>query len=159
MQNVFGIRVGVSINLFVKNREKSSEKPNIFYYRTDDLWNKERKFNFLNEHQHIGNVAWNPIEPNKQYTWLTKGLHPEFDTFIPIGTKAAKAVKGEVSGVIFKTYSAGVKTGRDAWVYNFNRNVLTENVQGMIDTYNAEVDRWQRREDSASKCKRLCDLR
>ena len=88
--NVFGIRVGVSINLFVKNREKSSEKPNIFYYRTDDLWNRERKFNFLSEHQHIGNVAWKPIEPNKQYTWLTKGLHPEFDTFIPIGTKEAK---------------------------------------------------------------------
>ena len=145
--NVFGIRVGVSINLFVKNTQHPSEKPNIFYYRTDDLWNKERKFNFLDEHEHIGNVEWNPIQPNKQHTWLTEGLHPEFDTFIPMGTKEAKAQKGAAANVIFKTYSAGVKTGRDAWVYNFNRDVLSENIRGMIRTYNAEVDRWQRRED------------
>ena len=38
-------------------------------------------------------------------------------------------------------------TNRDAWVYNFNRNALTENVQGMIGTYNTEVDRWKRREN------------
>ena len=111
------------------------------------MWNKERKFNFLDEHQHIGNVEWNPIQPNKQHTWLTEGLHAEFDTFIPIGTKEAKGIKGEAADVIFKTYSNGVKTNRDAWVYNFNRDALNENTRGMIRTYNAEVDRWQRRED------------
>ena len=145
--NVFGIRVGVSINLFIKNNQNPSEKPNIFYHRTDDLWNKAKKFNFLDEHQHIGNIGWTPIQPNKQHTWLTEGLHAEFNTFIPMGTKEAKAVKSETAGVIFKTYSAGVKTGRDTWVYNFNRNVLDANVQRMINTYNAEVDRWQRREN------------
>ena len=145
--NVFGIRVGVSISLFVKNKQHSSEKPSIFYYRTDDLWNKERKFNFLDEHQHIGNVEWNPIQPNKQHIWLTEGLHPEFDTFIPMGTKKAKARKGTAANVIFKTYCRGVVTNRDAWVYNFNRNALSDNIRGMIRTYNAEVDRWQRRED------------
>ena len=144
--NVFGIRVGVSINLFVKNKQNPSEKPNIFYHRTNDLWNKERKFNFLDEHQHIGNVEWSPIEPNKQFTWLTEGLHVEFDTFTPIGTKEAKAVKGEATNVIFKTYCRGVVTNRDAWVYNFNRDALNENIREMIGTYNAEADRWQRRE-------------
>ena len=144
--NVFGIRVGVSINLFVKNKGKSSEKPNIFYCRTDDLWNRERKFNFLNEHQHTGNVEWNSIQPDKQHTWLTEGLHAEFDTFSPMGTKEAKASKDATVNVIFKTYCRGVVTNRDAWVYNFNPNILTENVQRMIGTYNAEVDRWKRRE-------------
>ncbi len=76
-----------------------------------------------------------------------KGLHAEFDTFIPVGTKETKAAKGETAGVIFKTYCRGVVTNRDAWVYNFARSVLTENVQGMIDVYNAEVDRWNRREN------------
>ena len=144
--NVFGIRVGVSINLFVKNKGKSSENPNIFYFRTDDLWNRERKFNFLNKHQHTRNIEWNSIQPDKQHTWLTEGLHAEFDTFIPIGTKEAKASKGAVVNVIFGTYCRGVVTNRDAWVYNFNRNVLTENVQRMIGTYNAETDRWKRQE-------------
>ena len=39
--NVFGIRVGVSINLFVKKKENRSELPRVFYYRTDDLWNRK----------------------------------------------------------------------------------------------------------------------
>ena len=145
--NVFGIRVGVSINLFVKNKQNASKKPCIFYSRTDDLWNKKQKFNFLTEHEHTGNIKWQTIEPNKQYTWLTEGLHAEFDTFIPIGTKEAKTLKSETVDVIFKTYCRGITTGRDAWAFNFNRNVLTENVQQMIDTYNAEMDRWKRREN------------
>ena len=142
--NVFGIRVGVSINLFVKTKQNPSEAARIFYYRTDDLWNKNKKFDFLNESQQTDGIEWQTIQPNEHYTWLTEGLHTEFNTFIPIGTKEAKGRKSTASNVIFKTYSAGVKTGRDAWAYNFNRNVLTVNIQCMIDTYNTEVDRWIR---------------
>ena len=140
--NVFGIRVGVSINLFVKNKESRSGTPRIFYYRTDDLWNKKQKFDFLTECQHVGGIAWKPIQPDTRHTWLTEGLHAEFDTFIPMGTKEAKAVKGAAVGVIFETYSNGVTTNRDAWVYNFNRNVLTENMSRLIENYNMEVARW-----------------
>ena len=49
--------------------------------------------------------------------------------------------------MIFKTYSNGVKTNRDAWVYNFNRNTLAENINRMIETYNSEVARWMQRTD------------
>ena len=145
--NVFGIRVGVSINLFVKRKADSSESPRIFYYRTDDLWDKKQKFGFLNESQHIGGIEWRSIQPDARHTWLTEGLHAGFDTFIPMGTKVAKAEKGEATDVIFKTYSNGVKTNRDAWVYNFNRNTLTENMSRMIETYNSEVARWRQRTD------------
>ena len=145
--NVFGIRVGVSINLFVKNNGNLSETPRLFYYRTDELWNKKQKFDFLNESQHTDGITWKPIQPDARYTWLTEGLHAEFDTFIPMGTKVAKAAKGEAVDVIFKTYSNGVKTNRDMWVYNFDQSTLTENIGRMIENYNTEVDRWKRRED------------
>ena len=145
--NVFGIRVGVSINLFVKNKQNAAEKPHIFYYRTDDLWNKKQKFGFLNERQHVGNIAWQEIEPNERYTWLTEGIHSEFDTFIPIGTKETKAIKGAAVNVIFKTYCNGVKTNRDAWVYNFDRETLSKNVQRIIAYYNQQTLRWEHRED------------
>ena len=145
--NVFGIRVGVSINLFVKKKADSSETPRIFYYSTDDLWDKKQKFDFLSERQHIGDVAWQPIQPDARHTWLTEGLHTEFDTFIPMGTKKAKAVKGTAANVIFKTYSNGVKTNRDAWAYNFSRSALAENISRMIQTYNTEVARWAQRTD------------
>ena len=145
--NVFGIRVGVSINLFVKNKQNSSEDPRLFYYRTDALWNGKEKLDFLTKQRHLGNIAWDAIQPDRRHTWLTEGLHAEFYTFIPIGTKTAKAQKSEAENVIFKTYSNGVKTNRDAWVFNFNVDSLVQNIQGMIETYNAEVDRWKRRED------------
>ena len=154
--NIFGIRVGVNINLFVKtgramNRtttnEDASVPSRIFYYRTDDLWNKKQKFDFLNERGHIGNIDWQPIRLDARCTWLTEGLHAEFETFIPMGTKEAKAVTNAVVDVIFKTYSLGVSTNRDAWARNFNRNTLAENMNRLIGTYNAEVDRWKRREN------------
>ena len=47
--------------------------------------------------------------------------------------------------VIFTRYSSGGKTNRDSWAYNFNRNVLTENMSRMIDTYNEQVFKWERR--------------
>ena len=144
--NVFGIRVGVSINLFVKTKQRS-KTARIFYHRTDDLWNKKQKFDFLNERQHIDNVEWQTINPDDRHTWLTEGLHAEFDTFIPIGSKKAKATKGKVEDVIFKTFSSGVKTNRDAWAYNFNPNALAENIERMIDTYNEQVFKWARLRD------------
>ena len=161
--NVFGIRVGVSINLFVKNgREMNRPTTNegssipvqdsrngarIFYYRTDDLWNKKQKFDFLNERGHIGNIDWQTIQPDTRYTWLTEGLHTEFETFIPIVTKKAKTEKSEAIEAIFHRFSNGVKTNRDAWAYNFNRNTLAENMSRMIEIYNTEIDRWKRHEN------------
>ena len=145
--NVFGIRVGVSINLFVKKKADSSAAPRLFYYRTDDLWNREQKFDFLNECQHIGDVALQPIQPDARHTWLTEGLHAEFDTFIPMGTKEARGQKVAAVDVIFQTYSTGISTGRDAWVYNFDQNVLCENTDRIIENYNAEVARWAQRTD------------
>ncbi len=154
--NVFGIQVGVSINFFIKKSvDKTDSKPapkttQIFYARVDEFWRKEEKYSYLDSKQHYQNIEWQQITPDKRHTWLTEGLHAEFDTFIPMGTKQAKAVKGAAVDVIFKTYSCGVGTSRDAWVYNFNRDGLAENVQRIIETYNAEVDRWKRREDKGA---------
>ena len=143
--NVFGIRVGVSINLFVKNNEKPSELPRIFYYRTDDLWNRKQKFDFLTECQNMEQIGGNRIQPDERHTWLTEGLHTEFDTLMPVGRKETRSVKHEATGVIFQAYSTGISTGRDAWIYNFDRSSLTGNTNRMIENYNAEVARWQQR--------------
>ena len=141
--NVFGIRVGVSINLFVKKKRDASEAPRIFYYRTDDLWDKKQKFGFLSERQHTGGVAWQTIQPDARHTWLTGGLHAEFDSFVPMATKESKADKKVPESVLFKTYSRGVATCRDAWAYNFSRDMLTENMKIMIGNYNEQTLKWK----------------
>ena len=145
--NVFGIQVGVSINFFVKrNTTKTSLKTaEIFYARVDEFWRKEEKYRYLDSKQHYQNISWQQITPDSRYTWLTEGLRPEFDTFLPIGNKAAKASDTNKVETLFKTYSVGVVTARDAWVYNFTRNALKENLTQMMEYYNGQVFQWERR--------------
>ncbi len=140
--NVFGIQVGVSINVLVKTKDAAPRKQGkIYYARVDEFWRKEQKYDFLDAQRHCGNIEWREIEPDKNHTWLTEGLRSEFETFLPMGSKAAKAGEEEA---IFKTFSNGVKTNRDVWVYNFDRDTLAQNVQGMIQIYNDHVARWSR---------------
>ena len=149
--NVFGIQVGVSINFFIKKADNTNSQTQIFYGCVDEFWRKEDKYDYLNSKQHYQNVEWTRITPDKRNTWLTEGLHAEFDTFIPMGNKAMKAAKGVATGVIFKTYSLGVSTNRDAWAYNFDQNALTENMSRMIETYNEQVFKWERRKNRDAK--------
>ncbi len=55
--------------------------------------------------------------------------------------KALRAVELET---IFKRYSAGVATGRDSIVYNFECGLLGRHIKQFIEDYNAEVSRWVR---------------
>ena len=141
--NVFDIEVGVSIALLVRTGEPI-DFPCIFYNDETGLQSKAQTFDFLNKHQNVSNVTWQEIKPNANHTWLTEGLHADFNDCIPMGTKAAKKKKGIAQDVIFKTFSLGVSTNRDDWVYNFNQGSLRENVQRMLETYTAEMDRWNR---------------
>ena len=143
--NVFGITVGVSIAMLVRTGEPV-DSPCIFYNNETELSSKAQTFHFLKKYQDIGNVTWQTIKPKSHHTWLTGGLHDDFDTLIPMGTKEAKEKKGTaetVEGVIFKNFSLGVSTNRDVWVYNYNQDSLRDNVQRMLETYTAEVDRWK----------------
>ena len=148
--NVFNIQVGVSINLFVKTnqyRDEGPESARIFYNGETAEMSKETTFEFLEKGEHIGNINWDRIQPDARWTWLTEGLREEFETFLPMGSKVAKAAKSEVSGVIFHQFSGGVQTNRDAWAINFNQDALAENIQRTIKFYNSHVFNWERREN------------
>jgi len=71
-----------------------------------------------------------------------EGLHSEFDDFLPLGTKKAKAKNASNDGIIFKLYSGGIKTNRDTWAYNSSQSELAINMQRMIETYNGQVLKW-----------------
>lgn len=146
--NVFDIKIGVSIAVLVRTGEPINS-PCIFYNNETELSSKEQTFHFLETHENVGNsnITWQEIQPDEKHTWITKGLHADFDTLIPIATKEAKEGKGTTEtteGVIFKNFSLGVSTNRDFWVYNFNQDALRDNVQRMLETYTTEVDRWRR---------------
>ena len=143
--NVFDITVGVSIAMLVRTGEPI-DSPHIFYNDETEPLSKAQTFHFLKTHNNVGNITWEEVQPNEKHTWLTKGLHDDFDTLIPMGTKEAKEAKGTAKiteDVIFKTFSLGVSTNRDFWVYNFNQDALRDNVKRMLETYTVEMDRWR----------------
>ncbi|MCY4079591.1 MAG: N-6 DNA methylase [Caldilineaceae bacterium] len=148
--NVFGIQVGVSINFLVKKCGKALSQTQLLYARVDEFWRKEEKYRYLNKMEQYVNVNWKKITPDRRHTWLTEGLHAEFGTYISMGSREAKAARGEAVDVLFHVFSNGVKTNRDAWAYNFDRSALTENMRRMISTYNEQVSMWERRSDQGT---------
>jgi predicted helicase len=113
------IRVGVGITFLVKQKHLS-KPPEVWIYSIDDYLKSSQKHEFLARAGHFFEVPIQLAQVDQNYTWLTEGLRAEFADFLPLGTKAGKAAKGESEGVMFKVYSRGVATSRDAWAYNFN---------------------------------------
>ncbi len=140
--NVFGIQVGVGITIAVKIANASKQK--LFYYRVPEYWRQMDKLKFLADKGSISGVVWEELQPDEKHTWLTGGLHRDFSTFLPMGTKEAKSGKGIQAQTIFKTYSLGVSTNRDGVVYDFDYSTLEARVKQFIENYNTEVFRWIR---------------
>ena len=143
--NVFGIQVGVSINLFIRKPKAKNAKrrATIRYHAVARDWRKERKYQFLEEKADIKGVKWAKLEPDDKGNWITNDTDEEFNAFLPIGSKEAKA--GTSVPTVFRTYSLGVSTNRDAVVYDFDAKRLAKRVEQFADDYNAELSRWQKK--------------
>ncbi len=142
--NVFDdmIRVSIGITFFIKHKQPKSQAE-IFVYSVDDYLKSPEKKAFLDNTKNYANVQMERVVIDKKHTWLTDGLHSEFDEFLPLGTKEAKGAKTAADGVVFNLFSNGVKTNRNAWAYNFNQSELADNMQRLIETYNEQVQQWQ----------------
>ncbi len=141
--NVFGIQVGVCITFLVRRRlaEGQTRQGKLYYARMDEWWRKGEKYQQLEQWEMLDRVGWQTLTPTAKNVWLSEGLQTDWDDFLPLGTKEAKAGQGQA---IFELYSNGVKTNRDTVVYDYNTEQLEERVRAMIEAYNVEVDRYQR---------------
>ena len=103
--NVFDdqIRVGVGISFFIKKADATSgTETEVWIYSVDDYLKAREKQKLLTDFRNYTNVPMKKATIDAKHTWLTEGLHIEFNTFIPMGTKEAKAAKGTAVDVIFK---------------------------------------------------------
>ena len=115
----------------------------LYYHRLPEFWRKENKLDFLSDNS-LSTVDWQRLIPNPKHTWRRTDTEDEFDSFLPIGSKEAKRAKPDQAVTIFKTYSSGVKTNRDAHVYDFSVSTLSKRMRRTVEVYNAEVDRYSR---------------
>ena len=139
--NVFGIQVGVGITILVKN--KDSAERFIRYHRVPENWRKTEKLDWMAEKVDLDGIEWQNLTPNAKNAWLTEGLEEDFETLVPLGSKEAKASFSAKSKTVFKTYSLGVSTNRDEWVYDFNSETLAEDMKHFVHFFNTEAQRWK----------------
>ena len=83
-----------------------------------------------------GISEWERITPDEHHDWIRQRSQ-EFVQFYPLGSEDVKAARAD--DVVFKLFSNGYKTGRDAYIYNFSRAVCTENARRMTQGYLAAI--------------------
>ncbi|MFP6022494.1 type ISP restriction/modification enzyme [Helicobacter pylori] len=129
-----GSRATIAIVFFVK--DKSVPNNTIFYYEVEDYLKREAKLNLLAGFENLESVPFKEITPNAKGDWINQ-REDAFDKLIPL-----KRDKTLQNNSIFDINSLGVLSGRDPWVYNFSPKILTQSVQTCIDTYNADLKRF-----------------
>ncbi len=139
-----GSRATIAIVFFVK--DKSVTNNTIHYYEVEDYLKREAKLHLLAGFENLDFVPFKEITPNAKGDWINQ-RDDSFDKLIPL--KRDKKLK--ILNTIFDLNSGGVVSGRDPWVYNFSPKILTQSVQKCIDTYNADLKRFNARFREAFK--------
>jgi hypothetical protein len=117
-ENVFDIREGAAIALFVK-------QPNAKHrgVRYGDLWGERReKYNWLAEHD-VSNTKWRRLDP-----------HSPTYALVPVPRRGKREYqRGWAVTDIFPVGSNGVQTSRDALVVDFTERELTKKIAVFLD--------------------------
>lgn len=154
--NVFGMgtRTPIAITIMVKNPE-AKENGKIYFYEIGDYLTKEEKLEKIANLKSIEAITqqglWQAITPDKHNDWLNQRDDGFYD-YISIGDKKDK---NEVT--LFENYSRGLASARDAWVYNYSKSKLAQNVSSMIDFYNSELERYKNSDDIKNQPSKLAD--
>ncbi|GHR11911.1 hypothetical protein VN1247_07160 [Helicobacter pylori] len=138
-----GSRATIAIIFFVK--DSSAPDNTIFYYEVEDYLKREEKLNRLAHFTDLDAIPFKTIIPNNKGDWINQ-REDDFDKLIPL-----KRDKKLQNPSVFDINSGGVASGRDLWVYNFSKDALTQNVQKCMDTYNADLERFNARFREAFK--------
>ncbi|WQW95709.1 hypothetical protein FE359_03535 [Helicobacter pylori] len=129
-----GSRATIAIIFFVK--DASVKNSAIHYYDIGDYLKREAKLNLLANFENLDFVPFSEITPNAKGDWINQ-RNEEFEKLIPL--KRDKTLQNDS---IFDINSLGVASGRDPWVYNFSQETLKQSVQNCIETYNADLKRF-----------------
>ncbi len=139
-----GSRATVAIVFFVK--DSSVTNNTIHYYEVGDYLKREAKLNLLASFENLESVPFKEITPNDKGDWINQ-REDAFEKLIPL----KRDQKLKIFDTIFDINSGGVATNRDPWVYNFSPNALMQSVKNCIDTYNADLKRFNERFREAFK--------
>ncbi|EIX9817567.1 N-6 DNA methylase, partial [Campylobacter coli] len=111
-ENVFDIKVGVCISLFVKYKDEPSNGAKVFYYSTGDnnIFSRKEKFALLDDLRQKGlnAIKWEELSLDEPYFWFIKKEfeNEEYEIFWALASDKALGDKKS----IFLNYNSGIET-------------------------------------------------
>jgi predicted helicase len=116
-------------------------KAKIHYHDIGDYLTREEKLSIVKKFGSMGNpeILWTELKPNEHGDWIAM-RNESFDAFIPMEPEKKFDLKTQT---FFNTYAIGVATNRDAWVYNFSKQAVSDNMKRMIKFYNEQTGKFQ----------------
>lgn len=128
--NVFRdtVKVGISISFFIKTGESKSE---LNYAEVPDYMKSAEKLNWLAKNS-VDTLQFKKITPDSNAVWLNQ-TNSDFDKLIPL-------VDDPCSLFDFKLL--GPTTGKDDWVYDFDKKHLESKIIFFIDHYNKLIKKY-----------------
>ena len=133
-ENVFDIMQGVSINIFIKNRNSplgnhtESKEPHCQIYHYDLYGKRKDKYNFLYENS-LDSIPWNRLNPK-----------PPFFLFIPQNESLREEYDRGISVKdMFRISSVGVVTGKDSVFIANDMQTLKEQIINYCNEFDEEL--------------------
>ncbi len=129
-----GSRSTVAMLIAVKN--PAGSRPCQIHYRDiGDYLTRDQKLAII-DHDHLATVVWATITPDQAGDWINQ-RNDSFARYPIIGDKK------NTQKSVFATYSRGLETTRDAWVYNFSLDRLESSVAHTVSFFNSEAQRYE----------------
>ncbi|SHP22416.1 Conserved protein of uncharacterised function (part2) [Mycobacteroides abscessus subsp. abscessus] len=146
---IFGGGSRNTVAIFIGVKDPTTTSPCTIYYRDiGDYLSRDDKLRILDSDD-LEAVEWESITPNKHGDWINQ-RDDNYAIYPPIGEKKPKP--GQV--VVFKSFSRGLESTRDAWVYNYSAATLKGSVTQLVSSYNSLITPFENYCDSHSITKR-----
>ncbi|EFO9319031.1 N-6 DNA methylase [Campylobacter coli] len=130
-ENVFDIKVGVCISLFVKYKDEPSNGAKVFYYSTGDnnIFSRKEKFALLDDVRQKGlnAIKWEELSLDEPYFWFIKRefKNEEYEIFWALASDKALGDKKS----IFLNYNSGIETQKDNIAIQLMKNKMEETLK------------------------------
>ncbi|EAL53945.1 N-6 DNA methylase [Campylobacter upsaliensis] len=132
-ENVFDIKIGVCISLFIKYKNEPSKGAAIFYASTAQkgIFKRAEKFALLEDisQRGLNSIKWEELSLNEPYFWFVpKSFESEeYENFWALASNRALGDKRAV----FSGYGSGVKSRNDNLLIQLNFSKIKKMVEDM----------------------------
>ncbi|EIZ1022740.1 N-6 DNA methylase [Campylobacter upsaliensis] len=132
-ENVFDIKIGVCISLFIKYKNEPSKGATIFYASTAQkgIFKRAEKYALLNDisQRGLNSIKWEELSLDEPYFWFVPKSFDrvEYEDFWALASNRALGDKRAV----FSGYSSGVKSRNDNLLIQLNFSKIKKMVEDM----------------------------